>query len=91
MDFDGVINLVGNKLQEVLNYKDIGIRIYLETNSGLASIIIDMELYELGLDYLQRFPDLINAITIEDVQCAAQKYLSTDQIAIAVAGPDITR
>ncbi len=33
MDFDGVINLVGNKLQEVLNYKDIGIRIYdKETN-----------------------------------------------------------
>ena len=28
MDFNGVINLVGNKLQEVLNYKDIGIRIY---------------------------------------------------------------
>jgi zinc protease len=71
-------------------YRTGSLPVSLETNSGLASVIIDMELYNLGPDYLQRFPDLINAITIEDVQAAAQKYLSTDQIAIAVAGPDIT-
>ncbi|MBE2220534.1 MAG: insulinase family protein [Anaerolineae bacterium] len=72
-------------------YRTGSLPVSLETNSGLASVIIDMELYNLGLDYLQRFPSLINAITVEDVQTAAQKYLSTDQIAIAVAGPDITR
>jgi zinc protease len=60
----------------------------LETNSGLASMITDMELYDLGLDYLQRFPDLIRAVTPERVQAAAQKYLSTTQMAIAVAGPN---
>jgi len=32
MDFNGVINLVGNKLREVLNYQDIGIRIYDKDN-----------------------------------------------------------
>ncbi len=60
----------------------------LETNSGLASVITDMELYDLGLDFLQRFPAIIQAITPEQVQAAAQKYLSTEQIGIAVAGPD---
>lgn len=60
----------------------------LETNSGLAGVISDMELYGLGLDYLLRFPDLIHSITPERVQAAAQKYLSTDQNAIAVAGPN---
>jgi zinc protease len=59
----------------------------LETNSGLADVITDMELYGLGLDYLQRYPELIWEITAVDVQAAAQKYLSTEQIAIAVAGP----
>jgi zinc protease len=72
-------------------YRTGSLPVSLETNSGLASVIIDMELYKLGLDYLQRFPDLINAITSAQVQAAAQKYLSTTQIAIAVAGPDITR
>lgn len=59
----------------------------LETNSGLASILCDMELYDLGLDFLLRFPDLIREITPERVQAAAQKYLSTEQLAIAIAGP----
>ena len=59
----------------------------LENNSGLASVISDLELHGLGLDYLQHFPDLIRAITPERVQAAAQKYLSTEQLAIAVAGP----
>jgi zinc protease len=59
----------------------------LETSDALADVITDMELHELGLDYLQRFPDLINAVTAESVQAAAQKYFSATQVAIAVAGP----
>jgi zinc protease len=83
--------VTAEELADSKAYRTGSLPVSLETNSGLASVIIDMELYNLGLDYLQRFPNLINAITIEDVQTAAQKYLSTDQIAIAVAGPDITR
>ncbi len=59
----------------------------LETNEGLASVFIDMELYRLGLDYLQQLPDKIQAMTPATVQAAAQKYLSTKQLAIAIAGP----
>lgn len=64
------------------------IPVSLETNSGLASVITDLEMHGLGLDYLQRFPDLVRAITPERVQAAAQKYLSTEQLAVAVAGPE---
>ena len=59
----------------------------LETNSGLANVIGDIELYDLGLDYLSRYPEIIRGITAERVQKAAQKYLSAEQLAIAVAGP----
>ena len=59
----------------------------LETSSGLANVITDMELYGLGLDYLLAFPDMMRAITPDDVQAAAQKYLSTENLGIAVAGP----
>jgi len=61
----------------------------LETNSGLADIIIDMELYELGLDYLVEFPQKVRAITPERIQAAAERYLSTEQIGVAVAGPTV--
>jgi zinc protease len=68
-------------------YRTGSLPVSLETNDGLASIISDIELYGLGLDYLQKLPDKINSMTPETVQAAAQKYLSSEQIAIAVAGP----
>jgi zinc protease len=83
--------VTAEELADSKAYRTGSLPVSLETNSGLTNIIIDMELYQLGLDYLQRFPALINAITREQVQAAAQKYLSSEQIGVAVAGPDITR
>ena len=77
------------ELEDSKLYRTGSLPVSLETNDGLASIISDMELLELGLDYLQRFPDLVNAITPERVQTAAKKYFSTEEIAIVVAGPPL--
>jgi zinc protease len=60
----------------------------LETNEGMAAAIVDMERYGLGLDYLQRYADLIREITPERVQEAAQRWLDPDAYALAVAGPE---
>ena len=62
----------------------------LETNEGVARAILDMERYDLGLDYLQRYTGLINEITAERVQAAAQRWLDPDAYALAVAGPPAT-
>lgn len=59
----------------------------LETNSGLASIIGDMHVYNLGFDYLLNYADTINAITKDQIQKAAQTHFEADNIAIIVAGP----
>ena len=75
------------ELEDSKMYRTGSLPVSLETNSGLASVITDIEFYELGLDYLQRFPALINDITAERVQAAAQKYFSTEQLAISMAGP----
>lgn len=61
----------------------------LESNEGVAGSILNMEMYSLGLDYLRKYADMINAITRNQVQAAAQKYLSPLGYALAVAGPEI--
>jgi len=71
-------------------YRTGSLPVGLETNSGLAGIITHMEQYGLGLDYLQLLPDKFEAMTPETVQAAAAKYLSSDSLAIAVAGPKVT-
>lgn len=62
----------------------------LETNEGVAAAILNMETYQLGLDYLLRYVETINAITREDVLKAAQRYLSTEAYALSVAGPELS-
>jgi zinc protease len=59
----------------------------LETNEGVARTILSMERYNLGLDYLQRYKDLIDAVTPERVRAAARRWLDPDAYALAVAGP----
>jgi zinc protease len=60
----------------------------LETNEGVAATISSLEEFNLGLDYLRRYPDLIRAITPESVLAAARQRLDPDRFALAVAGPD---
>ena len=62
--------------------------IQLETNSGVSNTILNIKVYQLGLDYLQRYPEMIAAITAEQVQAAVQKYLDPDVYALSVAGPE---
>ena len=59
----------------------------LETNRGLAAVLLSAELYGLGLDYLERHESTYRNITRAQVNAAAQKYLHPDLCSIAIAGP----
>ena len=60
----------------------------LESNEGIAFTLLNMELYNLGLDYLVTYRDRIYSLTREDVQRAARRYLNPDALVVGVAGPD---
>jgi zinc protease len=59
----------------------------LESNSGVANALLNIERYNLGLDYYLHYPDLVRQVTPEDVLKAVRMYLHPDRLAIAVAGP----
>jgi zinc protease len=58
----------------------------LESNAGVASALLNLERFSLGLDYYQRYPDLIGAITPAEILDTALRYLDPDHMAIATAG-----
>ncbi|MEA3350081.1 MAG: pitrilysin family protein, partial [Chloroflexota bacterium] len=60
----------------------------LESNSGVAGGLLNLERHGLGLDYYLRYADLVRAVTPEGILAAAQKYLHPDRLAVAVAGPE---
>ena len=59
----------------------------LENNEGIAGALHSIEQYRLGLDYLDRFPDLFGGVTTEQVMEVAQRRLHPDHCVVAVAGP----
>jgi zinc protease len=59
----------------------------LETNVGIATFLQTAELFGLGLDYDLRLPDLISAVTREQVHGAARATLDPSHATIVVAGP----
>jgi len=59
----------------------------LETNSGIAQFLQTAEFFNLGLDYDLRLPELLGAVTLEDVHDVARQYLDADRATIVVAGP----
>lgn len=75
------------ELEDAKSYMTGSLPLGLETNEGVASTLLDMELFDLGLDYLQRYSDLINSISDEEVQQAAQRVFPRDAYALAIAGP----
>jgi len=72
---DGVSSLLGSLPRQ------------LETNEGAAAVMSEIELYDLGLDYLERFPDIVRSLTSEQVTDAARRWLDPDHIVTAIAGP----
>jgi len=61
----------------------------LESNSGVASALLTMERYQLGLDYLQRYETMIQEVTAESILEASRQYLDPDRLAISTAGPPL--
>lgn len=61
----------------------------LESNSGVANALLNIERFQLGMDYYQRYTDQVLAVTPEAVLATAQKYWQMDRLAIVSAGPDI--
>jgi zinc protease len=58
----------------------------IERQSAIASFMIQIEFYNLGLDYADQYPKLIGAVTKDDVLAVAKKYLHPDSmVLVAVA------
>jgi len=72
---DGVSSLLGSLPRQV------------ETNEGAAAVISEIELYGLGLDYLERFPDIIRSLTRDQVTETARRWIENEHLVTAIAGP----
>ena len=76
-----------DELDEAKDFVTGSLALRLETNEGVAATLGDIELFGLGLDYLQRYPGIIRSITAEQILAATRKYSQIENYALSVAGP----
>ena len=58
-----------------------------QKNSQIAEFLLEAEVYGLGFDYLEKYPDLIRAVTVEDVSRVARTYIDPENVTTVVVGP----
>jgi zinc protease len=59
-----------------------------ESLGGVTDLLLTLERFGLGLDYLDRYPEYISALTKDDLLRAASRHLDPDRLAIGIAGPE---
>ncbi|HLB05639.1 MAG TPA: pitrilysin family protein [Thermodesulfobacteriota bacterium] len=74
------------ELEDAKAYLTGSFPLRLDTNSKISGMLTAFEFYSLGLDYPDRYPKIINALTKNDILKAARKYLNLDSYILVVVG-----
>lgn len=80
------------ELQAAQNYLIGSFPLRLDTNRRIANFLVQVEFFDLGLDYVDRYPDVIRRISHEEVHRVAKTYLQPEKLTVVVvANQDKTK
>ena len=74
------------ELNDAKDYLTGSFPLRFDTMGKVANFLAQVEYFELGLDYTERYPDLIRKVTIDDVTRVAQKYLEPEKMITVIVG-----
>jgi len=79
--------LTEDEVERAKRYLIGNFEIGLQTNGAQANRISIDELYDLGFDHYERYPEEIKKVSYEDVRRVAKEYLNLDAYALAIIRP----
>ena len=74
------------ELQDVKDYLTGSYVFGLERNSNLVGYAVRAKRYGLGYDFIHRYPELVTAVTRDDVRHVARTHLHPDNLIVVSAG-----
>jgi len=75
------------ELQDAKDYLTGSFVFAFESSSQIARFLVHAQVYGLGFDYVEKYPEYIRAITIDDVFRVAKMYLDSENYTLVVVGP----
>ncbi|MFW6123225.1 MAG: M16 family metallopeptidase, partial [Thermodesulfobacteriota bacterium] len=79
--------VTAQELSEAQSYYVGHFPLGLETSRSIATQVLNIDLYDLGLDYLSRYCENIQGVTLEAAQQAARTHLQPEALVTLVVGP----
>jgi zinc protease len=61
----------------------------LDGTDRIASVLVAIQLHDLGIDYLERRRSLIEAVTVEDVRRVAKRLLDAKGLTVVIVGAPV--
>jgi len=77
------------ELEDAKTYLTGSFALGLDSTSSVASLLMSMQLDNLGIDYLQRRDALIRNVTVADVQRVATRLLDPSKLVFVVVGKPV--
>jgi zinc protease len=79
--------VTAQELQDAREYLTGSFVFAFESSPQIARFLIHAEVYGLGFDYVEKYPEYIRAVTVEDISRVARKYLDCENYTLVVVGP----
>jgi len=84
-------NVTAGELHDAKSRYSLSLPGYFQTVGAIAGMMGNIYTYDLPLDYYQKLPAQIRAVSIKDVRRVAEAHLRLDRLAIVIVGdPDKT-
>ncbi|PYS36627.1 MAG: hypothetical protein DMG14_24075 [Acidobacteria bacterium] len=93
---DGLLNeirriieepVTAQELQDAKDYLTGSFVFAFESSSQIARFLVHAEVYSLGFDYIEKYPQYIRAVTVDDISRVARRYLDCENYTLVVVGP----
>jgi zinc protease len=92
---DGLLNeirriieepVTAQELQDAKDYLTGSFVFAFESSPQIARFLVHAQVYGLGFDYIEKYPQYIRAITVDDISRVARKYLDSENYTLVVVG-----
>jgi len=79
--------VTSQELQDAQDYLTGSFVFGFESSPQIARFLVHAQVYGLGFDFIEKYPQYVRAVTVNDVTRVARKYLDSENYTLVVVGP----
>jgi zinc protease len=79
--------VTAQELQDAQDYLTGSFVFGFESSPQIARFLVHAQIYGLGFDFIEKYPQYVRAVTVNDVTRVARKYLDSENYTLVVVGP----